>query len=55
MEDTMIKLKETWDPLEHLHDLYYKYLPDKHHQLAAKLFDDISIYIFCANVQLTNL
>jgi hypothetical protein len=55
MEDAMIKLKKTWDPLEHLHDLYYEHLPDKHHQLIAKLFNDISVYIFCANVQLTNL
>jgi hypothetical protein len=55
VEDAMIKLKETWDPLEHLRDLYREHLPDKHHQLAAKLFDDISVYIFRANVQLTNL
>jgi hypothetical protein len=53
VEDAMMKLKEIWDPIERLRDLYREHLPDQYHQLAAETFDDVSAYIYRVNALLT--
>jgi len=53
VEDAMMKLKEIWDPIDRLRDLYHKYRPDKYHQLTAETFGDVSACIHHVDAQLT--